>query len=81
MEILVTGKDDNIKTKERWLIIKEYFEKQKIGFKEIQSVNGDILTKLINLIYLLDYATIYKAVLTKTDPTTVYSIDFIKKRL
>lgn len=79
--ILLQGEDDNIKTKERWLIIKEYFKEQKIGFKEIQSVKGDILTKLINLIYLLDYATIYKAVLAKTDPSTVYSIDFIKKRL
>jgi glucose/mannose-6-phosphate isomerase len=39
------------------------------------------LTKLINLIYLFDYATIYRAVLSKVNPSTVNSIDFIKKRL
>ena len=33
------------------------------------------------LIYILDYCSIYKAILTETDPTPVKSIDFIKKRL
>jgi len=33
------------------------------------------------LIYLLDYTSIYKAVISETDPTPVRSIDFIKSRL
>ena len=44
------------------------------------SVNENILSKLINIIYILDYCSIYKAILTETDPTPVKSIDFIKKR-
>jgi len=79
--ILIQGKDDYIKTKERWEVLKEYFDTNKISYKEIMSVNGNILSKIINLIYVLDYASIYKAVLTKTDPSPINSIDFIKKRI
>ncbi|MGI0073086.1 MAG: SIS domain-containing protein [Nitrosotalea sp.] len=78
--ILVRGQDDYIKTKERWEIIKEYFDQNKIEYREILSVKGSILSKLINLIYLLDYASIYTAFLCGVDPAPVSSIDFIKKR-
>jgi glucose/mannose-6-phosphate isomerase len=79
--ILLEGYDDYIKTKERWKIIKEYFQKNKIDYKEIFSIKGNILSKLINLIYLLDYSTIYRAVLSGIDPSPIQSIDFIKSKL
>ena len=79
--ILIEGEDDFEKTKERWKILKEYFKKEKIKFIEIHSIKGDILAKLINLIYILDYASIYHAILTNTDPSAIRSIDYIKKRL
>lgn len=79
--ILLQGQDDYAKTKERWLIFKEYFKKNDIDYAEIKSVKGNILTKLVCLIYLLDYASIYYAILKKTDPTPVKSIKFIKQRL
>lgn len=79
--ILIQGKDDYIKTKELWKILKKYFKLHGIDFREISSVNGSILSKLINLIYMLDYVTIYRAVLNKTDPSPVHSIDYIKSNL
>lgn len=79
--ILLQGRDDYAKTKERWAILKEYFNNNNIEYREVKSVNGSILTKLICLIYLLDYASIYYAILKQTDPTPVKSIDYIKKRL
>jgi glucose/mannose-6-phosphate isomerase len=79
--IIIRGKDDHDKTKERWNIFKEYFEKNNIDFKEIESVDGNIISKIVNLIYLLDYSSIYLAIMMKTDPTPVKSIDFIKSRL
>jgi len=79
--ILLQGEDDNIKTKERWKILKMYFDDNKIEYKEILSIRGSILSKLMHLIYLLDYTSIYKAVLYKIDPTPVKSINFIKSRL
>lgn len=79
--ILIKGEDDYFKTKERWGILEEFFETKKINYKEIHTVNGNILSKLINLIYLLDYATIYRAVLSEIDPTPVSPIDFVKRKL
>ena len=79
--ILIQGKDDHIKTKERWKIIKEYFNQNEIEFDEIISIEGSILSKLINLIYILDYCSIYKAILKETDPSPVKSINFIKNKL
>ena len=45
------------------------------------SVNGNIISKIINMIYLLDYSTIYKSVLDEVDPSPVKSIDFVKSKL
>lgn len=79
--ILIVGKDDYVKTKLLWKIIKDYFDKNDIDYQEVHSVSGSILSKIVNLIYLLDYAAIYRAVLTKIDPTPIRSIEFIKKRM
>jgi len=78
---LIQGQDDYIKTKERWKILKEYFETNGIEFREVLSETGSVLTKLIGLIYLLDYSTIYLAVKNKIDPSLINSIDFIKSKL
>ena len=79
--ILLQGQDDYIKTKERWKVVKEYFLEHNIDFKEVHSRSGSILTKIISLVYLFDYASIYKAVLSNTDPSPVYSINYIKDRI
>jgi glucose/mannose-6-phosphate isomerase len=79
--ILLQGVNDYIKTKERWDIIKEYFKTKNIDFEEVYSVEGNIISKLVCLIYLLDYTSIYLAVLSKIDPSPVNAIDFIKSRL
>jgi len=76
--ILLQGPDDYFKTKERWNIFKDYFLQNNIEFKEVNSIGGSILTKLVYMIYLLDYATIYLAIKNKVDPSPVKSIDFIK---
>jgi glucose/mannose-6-phosphate isomerase len=79
--ILIEGQDDHIKTKERWQILKEFLQQNNIEYREVVSEKGSILSKVINLIYLLDYSTIYKAVLDGIDPSPVKSIDYVKKRL
>jgi glucose/mannose-6-phosphate isomerase len=79
--ILIQGNDDYVKTKERWNILKEFFDLKNIQYKEIYSQKGGILSKLINLIYLLDYSTIYRSIISEIDPTPVKPIEFIKNRL
>jgi glucose/mannose-6-phosphate isomerase len=79
--ILIQGTDDYIKTKERWEILKELFKEKNIEFNEIYSEEGNILSKIINLIYILDYSTIYRAILLEIDPTPVGPINFVKNKL
>ena len=79
--ILLEGEDDFPKTKERWEILKEFFDSKNIEFREVHSVKGSIISKLINLIYFLDYTSIYLAIINKRDPTSIDSINFIKERL
>ena len=73
--------DDYIKTRERWSILKEFFQSKNIGYKEVFSNEGSILTKLVCLVYYLDYVSIYRAILSKIDPSPVTSIEYIKKNL
>ena len=79
--ILIQGQDDYIKTKERFNIIKEFFVENNVDFREAHSPPGNILTKTISLMYMLDYTSIYKSVISKTDPSPVLSINYIKKKL
>jgi len=79
--ILIQGTEDYVKTKERWVILKDYFKENNIDFWEVVSVEGDVLSKVMNLIYLLDFATIYEAVIKEIDPFPIKSIDYIKKNL
>ena len=64
-----------------FLKINRVFISKKIEYTEVFSVDGNIISKLVCLIYLLDYASIYFAVLSKIDPSPVDAIDFIKKRM
>jgi len=79
--ILIQGKDDYEKTKERWSILKEYFDSKNIEYKEVSVKTNSILSKIVYLIYFLDFAAIYRAILSGIDPTPVKSTDFIQKRL
>jgi len=79
--ILIQGYDDYIKTKERWKIFKEFLQSKQIDFKEVNSGDGNILSKIMHLIYLLDYSTIYHAIESKIDPSPVKPIEFIKSRI
>jgi len=79
--ILLRGKNDSDKTKQRLDIFLKYFNKNNIKYREIISVEGNIITKIVNLIYICDYVAIYLAIKRKKDPTPVNSISFIKSEL
>jgi len=79
--VLIEGRDDFIRTTERWKVLEEFFRDKEVDFRVINSLEGSILSKIINLIYLLDYSSIYTAVLNNIDPSPVHAIDFIKSKL
>jgi len=79
--VLIQGKNDRKNTIERWKILEEFLKMKNIEYKIVNSNNGSILSKIVNLSYLLDYSTIYTAILKNTDPSPVSSIDFVKSKL
>ena len=76
--ILIRGSDDYAKTKSLWDLLEDYFKEQNIDYRVINSVEGSILSKLVCLIYLCDYISIYTSILAETDPSPVSSIDYFK---
>lgn len=79
--VMIRGADDGPTTRERWEVMSEYFAGRGIGFREVRSPPGCLLTKLVGLIYLLDYASVYLALLRGADPAPVKSIDYVKSRI
>ena len=79
--VLLQGKEDNPKTVERWKLIKEMLNDKGIKYYEILSENGNILSKLICMIYLLDFSSLYHSVINNIDPTPVLPIEQMKKKL
>ena len=79
--ILIRGIDDHSKTKTRLEIIKEYFNKKNISFYEVNSVSGELLSKIINLIFQLDYTSIYHAIINQINPSPLESIEYIKNHM
>ena len=79
--VLIRGADDHSKTKARLEIIKQYFNEKNIPFYEINSVTGDLLSKIINLVYELDFTSIYHALINQIDPSPLKSIEYIKENM
>jgi len=79
--ILIKGFHDNKKTKERWSVWEKYFQNNNINFFSLCSRDSNILSKIINMIYIVDYATIYYSAKIKVDPSPVESIMYVKKNI
>lgn len=79
--ILIRGADDHYKTKIRLEIIKQYFNEKNISFYEVNSVSGELLSKIINLVYHLDYTSIYHAIINQVDPSPLESIEYIRNHM
>ena len=58
-----------------------FFVVLKFSRENLIRIEGNIISKIINLIYLLDYTSIYRSVISGVDPSPVTAIDFIKERL
>jgi glucose/mannose-6-phosphate isomerase len=78
--IIISGPDDYHKTKILWKKFKIFLKERNINYYQINTVNGSILTKLVYLIYLCDYASIYSSILTETDPSPVEPIKYFKQK-
>jgi glucose/mannose-6-phosphate isomerase len=61
--------------------ITEVLEDSDVDHKVIEAVGDNMLTQILSLILLGDFVSYYLAILNRTDPTPVATIDFVKKYL
>ena len=78
--IIISGPDDYHKTKKIWEKFKTFLKERNISYYQINTIDGSILTKLVYLIYLCDYASIYFSILNETDPSPVEPIKYFKQK-
>ncbi|MCH9657936.1 glucose-6-phosphate isomerase [archaeon] len=79
--ILLRGQPENEYIKKRFEVWIEYFETREISYRELYSVEGDLLTQFMTLMYEMGMSTIYHAVQNDIDPTLLEAIDFVKARV
>lgn len=64
----------------RFEITKQVTE-SKVEIIEVEILDGDLLTQLVSATYIGDYISMYLAILNGKDPSTVESIDYLKKEM
>lgn len=80
--ILLTDSRDNERVRKRMSLTRNIFFKGKVGNSiEVEARGETTLERMLSLIYVGDFASIYLAVLRGIDPTPVDSIEEFKKKL
>jgi glucose/mannose-6-phosphate isomerase len=65
----------------RYRITSQILEKADVSFSLIEGSGKSPLAQIMNLVLFGDYVSYYLAILNKTDPTPVETIDFLKGEL
>ncbi len=79
--ILIRDKFDHPRVQRRMEITRELIESYPDGITEIRSRGKGILARLLSLIYIGDFVSLYLAVLNEENPTPVERIGVLKSRL
>lgn len=79
--INILDDDYNQQVKKRYELTSEMVRKAGAEIIDIKSDEADVKLRLVDLIYLGDWATYYYAVMRGFDPTTIVSINYLKAHL
>ena len=79
--IFLRDDDESLEQRERFESLSQILIKMDIKPLEIYTEGKTKLGRIIDLIYLLDYVSLYLAILKDIDPTPTPNIDEIKKLL
>jgi glucose/mannose-6-phosphate isomerase len=79
--ILLRDKDDPDRIRLRTDITKSILSDKINDMIEVQSQGKSKLARILSLIYLGDFVSLYLSVLNGVDPTPVLSIDVLKKEM
>lgn len=73
--------DDPLEVRTRFQIVEDILRKSKSKFIEAQSIGTSYISRIVSMLYILDYSTYYAAILRGVDPILTPSIDLLKDEL
>lgn len=76
--IFVRGFHDQKLVDERFDKVESFFRRIRLPVMEVRAPSNGILTSILSLIYILDYATLYLAITRNIDPTPTPAIEILK---
>ncbi len=79
--VFLRDKDEHLQIMKRFEATRELIAGHFDGIEEFTSAGESKAARLLSLIYLGDFASIYLALLNGIDPSPVERIEFLKKRL
>jgi hypothetical protein len=73
--------EESSKISKRFKVMKQIIEDAGFEVYEIWEKGKDYLSRTMRTLYLLDYASIYTAILRKEDPLETPGIDTVKRKI
>ncbi|MDA4131489.1 MAG: hypothetical protein OK457_12020, partial [Thaumarchaeota archaeon] len=79
--IFLRLEDDPLEIKTRFQIIEDILKKSKSQALQAPSIGTTYLSRILSMLYFLDYSTYYAAIFRHIDPIQIPSIDYLKNEL
>ncbi len=79
--LLLRDKGDHPQVQRRFELTKEIISGKAGALHEVWSEGESLLARVMSLIYLGDYVSLYLSYLNRADPTPVEVIDYLKSQL
>ena len=73
--------DDPLEIKTRFQIVEDILKKSRTQFIQAPSLGTTYLSRIVSMLYLLDYGTYYASIFKHVDPILTPSIDYLKSEL
>jgi glucose/mannose-6-phosphate isomerase len=73
--------DDPLEIKTRFQIVEDILKKYKEEFAAAPSLGNPYLSRILSMLYFLDYASYYAAIFRRVDPIQTPSIEYLKSEL
>ncbi len=81
MFLFLENSFDHSQNKKRFAILKELFNEYGIAYESVPAQGDTVLEQKLSSVIFGDYVSYYLAILNKTDPTPVETIQWAKKKL
>lgn len=79
--LFIRHNEESSKITKRFKVMKQIIESAGLEVYEIWEKGNDYLSRTMRTLYLLDYATIYTAILRNEDPLGTPGIDTVKRKM